>query len=340
MSDAVTGAVTGAVGRGPSHALHAWAVDGVGEVVRGTDLADLLRDAGLRDGDVVLVTSKVVSKAEGRVAREDRDRAVREETVRVVARRGATTIVEGALGLVMAAAGVDASNVAPGHVVRLPEDPDASARRLREALAERYGVDVAVVVTDTAGRAWRVGQTEIAVGLAGLEPLESFAGRVDGYGNPLAVTAPAVADELANLAELVTGKLGGRPLSVVRGLGARLLPPGEHGPGARALQRPREQDLFALGTREAVVAAVAGVDADCFGPPAPVEELRDALARCGLDARTEGREGLLVGLPADPAAAGDAAARAAVLAHAHGWTRESEEPGSLRIGPRASGSLP
>ena len=167
----------------------------------------------------------------------------------------------------MAAAGVDASNVAAGHVVLLPEDPDASARAIRERVYDETGRNVAVLVTDTAGRAWRTGQTDLAIGVAGLEPLDDFAGRTDSYGNELAVTAPAVADELASLAELVTGKLGGRPVSVVRGLAERVLPAGEHGPGAVVLIRPREQDMFALGAREAVLAAVRGDQADCFGSP-------------------------------------------------------------------------
>lgn len=303
--------------------LQAWPVEGVPEVGPGTDLAALLLDAGLVDGDVVLATSKAVSKAEGRVAREDRDQAVAEETVRVVARRGGTRIVENRLGLVMAAAGVDASNVAPGHVVRLPVDPDASARRLREALHERGGVDVAVVVTDTAGRAWRVGQTEIAVGVAGLEPVEDLGGAVDAYGNPLLVTAPAVADELANVAELVTGKLGGRPLSVVRGLGHRVLPAGSHGPGARALLRPRSQDMFALGAREAVVAAVRGVQREHFGTQAPAEELLAALTSCGLAAGLAAPDLLVLDDDADVALVG-------VVAHAHGWAHEPSAPTRLR----------
>ena len=132
----------------------------------------------------------------------------------------------------MAAAGVDASNVAPGHVVLLPEDPDASARALREGIAARAGVNVGVLVTDTAGRTWREGQTDLAVGAAGLRVLDDHAGRADGYGNELEVTAPAVADELAGAAELAAGKLGRRPFTVIRGRGDLVLPPGDHGPGA------------------------------------------------------------------------------------------------------------
>lgn len=313
--------------------LHAWAVDGLGEVRRGTALVDLLDGVALDDGDVVCVTSKVVSKAEGRRRHQDRDAAVEEETVRVVARRGPTRIVENRLGLVMAAAGVDASNTEPGTVVLLPLDPDASARRLREDVRERHGRNVAVVVTDTAGRAWRAGQTDLAVGVAGLEPLESLDGAVDPYGNPLVVTAPAVADELAGLAELVTGKLGQRPVCVVRGLAPRVLPPGEHGPGAGVLQRPRHQDMFALGAREAVVAAVRGRDADCFGSPADAEELVATLLLCGLDASVEEAErgvAVRVGLGSGTTGVRDqvvALERARTVCHAHGWRPFSDTGG-------------
>jgi coenzyme F420-0:L-glutamate ligase/coenzyme F420-1:gamma-L-glutamate ligase len=153
--------------------LEVFAPDGIGEVAHGTDLAALAAPY-LRDGDVLVVTSKGVSKAEGRVVAIDREQAIRDETVRIVARRGATSIVETRLGVVMAAAGVDASNVAPGSVVLLPVDPDASARRLRERLAETADINVAVVVSDTAGRAWRHGQTDLALGVAGMQALESF----------------------------------------------------------------------------------------------------------------------------------------------------------------------
>ena len=242
--------------------LEAWAVEGIGEIAEGTDLAALLvRRCDLRDGDVVLVTSKVVSKAEGRVRAGDRedgdprgDRAGgrpprphldRGEPPRPGDGRGRRGRLQ---------------RRPPGHVVLLPPDPDASARSLRERRARRGpGATWPCVVTDTAGRAWRTGQTDLAVGVAGLEPLDDHAGRTDSYGNPLAVTAPAVADELASVAELVTGKLGGRPVSVVRGLGERVLPAGRARPRRRARwSGPGTQDMFALGAREAVVAAVRG----------------------------------------------------------------------------------
>jgi coenzyme F420-0:L-glutamate ligase/coenzyme F420-1:gamma-L-glutamate ligase len=296
------------------HRLEVFAPDGIDEITEGTDLAALVA-ALVRDGDVLVVTSKVVSKAEGRVVVRDREQAIRDETVRVVARRGPTSIVETRIGVVMAAAGVDASNVAPGSVVLLPLDPDASARRLREDLA-RAGANVAVVVSDTAGRAWRHGQTDLALGVAGMLPLESFAGATDGYGNPLSVTAPAVADEIAGIAEVATGKLGARPFTVLRGLADRVLPVGEHGPGARALVREPGTDMFGLGSREAVVAALSGRDQDVFGAPAAREDLLAALADCGL-AATVRAAGVEVAAAADDA-------RLAVLAFAHGWVVDDD----------------
>jgi coenzyme F420-0:L-glutamate ligase/coenzyme F420-1:gamma-L-glutamate ligase len=235
-------------------------VTGLPEVRPGDDLAALLTAAcpDLQDGDVVVVTSKVVSKAEGRVrpvARSgDRDEAVAAETRRVVASwttpRGTTSVVATRHGFVMAAAGVDASNTEPGTVVLLPEDPDESARRLRRGLADRLGVQVAVVVSDTFGRPWRVGQTDLAVGAAGIDVVDDLRGRHDGFGNALGVTVVAVADELAAAADLVKGKLSGVPAAVVRGLGH--LVTADDGPGARALVRPVEEDMFSLGTREAL----------------------------------------------------------------------------------------
>jgi coenzyme F420-0:L-glutamate ligase/coenzyme F420-1:gamma-L-glutamate ligase len=313
--------------------LTAWSVAGIGEVTAGTDLGSVLAALDLADGDVVLVTSKVVSKAEGRTRELDRDEAIREETVRVVARRGPTSIVENHLGLVMAAAGVDASNVAPGTVVLLPEDPDATARSLREEVREATGRNVAVLVTDTAGRAWRTGQTDMAIGAAGLDPLDDHTGRVDAYGNALAVTAPAVVDELASLAELVSGKLSGRPVCVVRGLAPRVLPAGVHGPGAASLVRPRAQDMFALGAREAVVAAVRGTDADCFGEPAPVADVLAALASCGLHAEAAGHS-VRVGLPTESRDQVAAVERVRLVAHAHGWRPQSDVLGeSITVSP-------
>ncbi|WBU39205.1 coenzyme F420-0:L-glutamate ligase [Homoserinibacter sp. YIM 151385] len=239
--------------------LTVWAVDGIPEIRGGDALAGILGDAlageGLEAGDILAVTSKIVSKAEGRlVEAADREAAITAETVRVVASRehpgGVTRIVENRLGLVMAAAGVDASNTPEGTVLLLPLDPDASARALAAALRKRFGVPLGVVVSDTSGRPWREGQTDIAIGAAGLRVVDDLRGGVDQHGRPLAVTAAAVADEIAGAADLVKGKAGGRPLAVVRGLG-RLVGPLEL-PGARSIPRLGERDLFRLGTDEAI----------------------------------------------------------------------------------------
>jgi coenzyme F420-0:L-glutamate ligase/coenzyme F420-1:gamma-L-glutamate ligase len=300
------------------HRLEVFSPDGIGEVTTDTDLAALAAPYVV-DGDVLVVTSKVVSKAEGRVVAGDREQAIRDETVRVLARRGPTSIVETRHGVVMAAAGVDASNVAPGFVVLLPLDPDASACRLRDRLAAVAGVNVAVVVSDTAGRAWRHGQTDLALGVAGILPLESFEGSVDGYGNPLSVTAPAVADEIAGIAEVASGKLGGRPLTVVRGLADRVLPSGEHGPGARALVREAGTDMFGLGSREAVVAALSGRDRHAFGAASGRDELLQALEACGLSAAITG-SGVRVSAARDDI-------RLVALSFAHGWTVVEDQSG-------------
>jgi coenzyme F420-0:L-glutamate ligase/coenzyme F420-1:gamma-L-glutamate ligase len=265
------------------------APEGIGEVAAGADLAGLvIEHAELRDGDIVSVTSKVVSKAEGRRREGTREQALPGETVRVVARRGETAIVRNHLGLTMAAAGIDASNVEQGHVLLLPEDPDASAVAIREAVLDRAGANVGVLVTDTAGRPWRDGQTDIAIGAAGVWVVEDFAGRVDGHGNPLLVTAPAVADELAGAAELSSGKLGGRPFAVIRGRADLVLPAGEHGTGAGVLVRPDGGDMFGFGSREAVVAALARRDAAVFGTPAPAADLAAAVNEVLGSATTTG----------------------------------------------------
>jgi coenzyme F420-0:L-glutamate ligase/coenzyme F420-1:gamma-L-glutamate ligase len=225
-------------------------VPGLPEITPGADLARLISDAvpGLRDGDIVVVTSKIISKAEGRVIRADRERAIDAEAIRVVARRGPTRIAETRHGLVLAAAGVDASNTAPGTVVLLPEDPDGSARRLRKALGERRGVDVGVIITDTMGRPWRIGQTDTAIGAAGLAPLRDHRGQPDTFGNTMEVTIAAVADEIAAAADLVKGKTAQVPVAIMRGLAE--LVTGSDGPGAAALIRPAAEDMFRLGAAD------------------------------------------------------------------------------------------
>jgi coenzyme F420-0:L-glutamate ligase/coenzyme F420-1:gamma-L-glutamate ligase len=235
-----------------------WAVPGLPEVRPGDDLAKLIAAAepGLADGDVLLVTSKIVSKAEGRVVRaDDREAAIDAETVRVVARRGTLRIVENRQGLVMAAAGVDASNTPAGTVLLLPEDPDASARAIRDGLRDTLGVRVGVVVTDTCGRPWRAGLTDMAIGAAGVRVLDDLRGGTDAYGNPLSATVVATADELAAAGDLVKGKAAGLPVAVVRGLGHTVVTGGDED-GARAMVRGARDDMFRLGTSEAVRLAV------------------------------------------------------------------------------------
>jgi coenzyme F420-0:L-glutamate ligase/coenzyme F420-1:gamma-L-glutamate ligase len=239
-------------------------VTGLPEVSGGDDLAGLLADAllassvlasdgpAVRDGDILLVTSKVVSKAEGRVATMSREEAIAAETARVVARRGATTIAQTRHGFVLAAAGVDESNTAPGTVVLLPEDPDDSARRLRKALQARTGVTIGVIITDTMGRPWRAGQTDTAIGAAGVLVLRDHRGEADAFGNTLEVTVAAVADEIAAAGDLVKGKALQIPVALVRGLGSLVTP--DDGPGARALVRSAAEDMFRLGAADVLPA--------------------------------------------------------------------------------------
>ncbi|MFF7587206.1 coenzyme F420-0:L-glutamate ligase [Kitasatospora purpeofusca] len=231
-------------------------VPGLPEIDADSDLAELIaKAADYEDGDILLVTSKVVSKAEGRLLHAaDREAAIDAETVRLVARRGPIRIVENRNGLVMAAAGVDASNTAPGTVLLLPEDPDASARALRARLRQLTGRRLAVVVTDTFGRPWRNGLTDVAIGAAGLAVLDDHRGRSDSHGNELFQTVTATADELAGAADLVKGKATGTPVAVVRGLGH--LVTAEDGEGVRPLLRPAADDMFRLGTSEAIRQAV------------------------------------------------------------------------------------
>lgn len=247
---------------GASPSYRVWAVPGLPEVRHGDDLAKLIAAAepDLADGDVLLVTSKIVSKAEGRVVEAgDREAAIDAETVRVVARRGTLRIVENRQGLVMAAAGVDASNTPAGTVLLLPEDADASARAVRDGLRDALGVDVGVVVTDTFGRPWRNGLTDVAIGAAGVRVLDDLRGGSDAYGNPLSATVVATADELAAAGDLVKGKSGGLPVAVVRGLPHVVGGDGGDGEsddGARVMVRSSRDDMFRLGTSEAVREAV------------------------------------------------------------------------------------
>lgn len=229
-------------------------VPGLPEIRAGDDIAALLAEAAptLADGDIVVITSKVVSKAEGKVRTTDRDAAIDAETARVVARRGTTRIVQTRHGFVLAAAGVDASNTEPGTVVLLPDDPDASARRIRVGLRERLGVTVAVVVSDTFGRPWRNGLTDNAIGVAGVDALDDLRGQSDKHGNELDVTVTCVADEVAAAADLAKGKLAGFPAAVVRGLADRVT--AADGTGIRPVLRAPEEDMFRYGSRDVVTA--------------------------------------------------------------------------------------
>jgi len=240
-------------------AMSVTGVVGLPEISAGDDLAGLLAQAllgdggpGLRDGDILVVTSKVVSKAEGRVLKGRREDAIAAETVRVVARRGATTIAQTRHGLVLAAAGVDESNTAPGTVVLLPVDPDESARQLRKALRDQTGISVGVIVTDTMGRPWRAGQTDTAIGAAGVQVTRDHRGEPDAYGNTLEVTVAAVADEIAAAGDLVKGKALQIPVALVRGLASLVTP--DDGPGARALVREAAEDMFRLGAADVIPA--------------------------------------------------------------------------------------
>jgi coenzyme F420-0:L-glutamate ligase/coenzyme F420-1:gamma-L-glutamate ligase len=324
-------------------------VPGIGEVRPGDDLAALIVTAApwLADGDVLVVTSKIVSKAEGRLVEVPTGGPEREaaraavlagETARPVARRGHTRIVQTHHGYVMASAGIDASNVDREHLVLLPVDPDASARALRAALHDRYRLDVAVIVSDTMGRPWRTGLTDVALGAAGIDALRDYRGEIDAHGNELHITQMAVVDELSAAAELVKGKYDQVPVAVVRGLGATGGPDGD---GAGVLVRLAENDLFSLGTAEAVTRgrldAARLSDVDGFGAvPAEPGRLTEALETVGWpglrlveealrDKLLADRPGyqaahlVLLTAPADPVAGAQAGAalhrlRAALLA--------------------------
>jgi coenzyme F420-0:L-glutamate ligase/coenzyme F420-1:gamma-L-glutamate ligase len=270
-------------------------VRGIGDVTPGDDLAALITAAApwLRDGDILVVTSKIVSKAEGRLVEVPadgpqrdaaRERVLAGETRRVVARRGQTAIVQTHHGFVMAAGGIDASNVDKTHLVLLPADPDASARALRADLRSRHGLDVAVIVSDTMGRAWRNGLTDVALGAAGITPIRDHRGETDPYGNELQLTEMAVVDELAGAGELVKGKRDQVPVAVVRGyLPAITRASAADGPGGAALVRDAASDMFSLGTAEARAAgrtdaAILGDPASLPGGPADPAALARALA--------------------------------------------------------------
>lgn len=240
-------------------------VTGIPEVGEGMAVGELIADAAgdLATGDVVVISQKIVSKAEGQVRRlssvlpsaEARRLAavlgkepnlvelILSESAEVLRAERGVLIVETHHGFVCANAGIDASNLPEADTVcLLPADPDASARRIRGEIATAAGVDVAVVISDSFGRAWRLGQAEVAIGCAGLAPLDDWRGRQDAGGKELEATLIAVADEAAGAADLVRDKASGVPAAVVRGLDRYVS--AEDGPGAAALRRPREEDLF------------------------------------------------------------------------------------------------
>ena len=281
-------------------AIALFAPAGIGEVTPGADLVVLIADAvsadghgPLRPGDIIVVTSKIISKVEDRYAdAADREAAITAESTRTVAQRGPMRIVRTRTGLTIAAAGVDNSNVEPGRILLLPLDPDASAERLAAGLSQAVGGDVGVIVSDTAGRPWRLGQTDHAIGAARVRVLESYAGRTDPYGNELAVTTIALADELAAAADLVKRKLAGRPVAVIRGLGELVGPQPETATGGSAIVRNGPGDLFDYGSREAVLATLCRV----LGVPEAYEDL------VGVEPQTAIAELLQTGmLPVDPA---------------------------------------
>ncbi|OHU61729.1 coenzyme F420-0:L-glutamate ligase [Mycobacteroides chelonae] len=233
-------------------------IAGLPEFRPGDDVAKTIAEAApwIRDGDVIVITSKIISKAEGRIVAAPTDPEARDtlrrklidsESVRVLARKGKTLITENTIGIVQAAAGIDASNVDTAELVLLPTDPDGSAAAVRAALSRQLGVNVAVVITDTMGRAWRNGQTDAAIGSSGIPVLYGYAGAKDKHGNELQVTEVAIADEIAAAADLVKGKLTDVPVAVVRGLSVP-----DDGSVARDLQRSGPDDLFWLGTAEAL----------------------------------------------------------------------------------------
>jgi coenzyme F420-0:L-glutamate ligase / coenzyme F420-1:gamma-L-glutamate ligase len=234
--------------------LDVFGIEGIGEIGPGSDLASIIADAAaadpdttLADGDVVVVTQKVVSKAENRLVAIDptdplsHKPLVEQESVRVLRRRGELVISETSHGFVCANAGIDLSNVEAGYAALLPVDSDRSARRIRDGLRHRIGVDVAVVVSDTFGRPWRRGVTDVAIGCAGIAGIVDLRGTADALGREMQVTEVAVVDEVAAAAELVMGKASGIPVAVVRGLDPSWLRPGSV---ADEIIRSPADDLF------------------------------------------------------------------------------------------------
>ncbi len=297
-------------------------LEGLPEIRSGDDLAGVLeaplREAGLRAGDVVVVTSKVVSKAEGRlVDGAAREPWIQKETKRVVARRGDLVIAETRHGFVCANAGVDASNVDAGTIALLPEDPDASAERLREQIERRLGVaPIGVVVTDTFGRPWRQGLVDVAIGVAGLPALVDLRGTPDDRGRELEMTVIALADQVAAAGGLVMPKAARVPAAIVRGLAA-------DGTGGTAadLVRPPEEDLF----REAPLTSIsARRTIRSFGPGSvPAAAIEEAVrAACTAPAPHHTRPWRFTALVGAPAK------RALLAAMAEAWRADLRRDGT------------
>ena len=230
--------------------LSIFGIDGIGEVNDGERLASLIAaaaDGALQAGDVIVVTQKIVSKAEGRLVPVDPDdplsakALVEAESVRIVRRRGDLIISETKHGFVCANAGIDLSNVPSGYAALLPVDSDRSARRIRDGLRADLGIDVGVIISDTFGRPWRKGLTDVAIGVAGVAAVVDLRGTTDALGRELQVTEVAVADEIASAAELVMGKATGIPVAVVRGVDPSWL---REGSVAAEVVRPPAEDLF------------------------------------------------------------------------------------------------
>lgn len=233
--------------------MSAWGVEGIGEIVPGDQLGDVIAEAcasepngPLLDGDVLIVTQKIVSKAEGRLVPIDPDDPlshkvlVEEEARRVVRRRGDLIITETKHGFVCANSGIDLSNVERGFAALLPLDSDRSARRIRDIVRARCGVNVGVVVSDTFGRPWRKGLTDVAIGVAGVAGVLDLRGTEDALGRVMQVTEVAIADELASMGELVMGKSNGIPVAVIRGCDPSWL----RDSSIEEIVRPASEDLF------------------------------------------------------------------------------------------------